>query len=111
MTTRRSQRQTPVTTRKEQILELLKEDPESFDDILIGESVRFSDAENLYSQVPTKGNKCKLAKVLKDYNAEITYITGLTDKADLALAREIIDDIYTDYEFQEHVEQDGGYSS
>ena len=100
-----------MTTREAQITELLKEDPEAFDEILIGESVRLSAAEQIYSQTPTRGNKRKLAAVLKEYNAEITDVTGLTEQADLALAREIIKDIYTDYVYQEHVEQDGGYSS
>ena len=96
--------------RELQITALLEEDPEAFY-TLIGEAERLSDPKLNYSRGSTRSNKQKLASVLKSYNEEIEDVLGLSDPSDLALAIEIIDAARTAQVYQEHVDQDGGYSS
>ena len=95
--------------REDQITELL-EDAEAFE-TLIGEAERVSDAKQNFARNASRRNQRKLAEVLTSYNEEIERCTGLSDPSDLALAREIIDAAWTAHDYQDHLDQDGGYSS
>ena len=98
-----------MSPRKDQITALL-EDAEAFK-TLIGVAERLSDAEQTFARNATRRNQRKLAAVLKSYNEEIESCTGLSDPLDLALAREIINAVWTAHVYQEHLDQDGsGYS-
>ena len=96
--------------REEQILALLKNEPEAFE-TLIGEAERLFDAKRTYSRLPTRSKQQKLAVILKSYNEEIEDVTGLSEPSDLALAKEIIKDAWFAHIYHEHLDQDGsGYS-
>ena len=88
-------------TRQEEVLDLLESSPS--EDIFDKHS-RLEEAEQGLRQQWTYGHKETYNNCLTELNFAIWEATGLTDPDDLAIAREIVDEAYTERTYREGID-------